>query len=81
MNDANLLVELKKLVTLEPAGEVQRPSGTPPHVRHSRELRKALEELGAVNKKIDEMSNGHCCFSPATIGTTMKGVAIGIHAS
>ena len=55
MNDANLLSELKKLVTLEPAGEVQRPSGIPPHVRHSKELRRAIEELGALNTKIEDM--------------------------
>ena len=54
-NDTDLLAELKKLVTLEPAGDVKRPSGVPPHVKLSKELRKALDDLQIINKKVDSM--------------------------
>ena len=55
LNDVELLTELKKLVTLDPAGDVQRASGIPPHVRQSKKLREALEQLQVINKKFDSL--------------------------
>lgn len=76
LNNIELLAELKKLVTLEPAGDVQRPSGIPPHVRQSKKLRKALEELKVINTKVDSLKDTADMFQPMHIQTGMIGPAI-----
>ena len=53
LNDEKLLGELEKLVTLEPAGTVKKPSGVPPSVLIRDEVRDAVKLLHKYRSDVE----------------------------
>ena len=53
LNDANLLEELKELVTLEPTYTVKFATGVPPHVSHMKAIKQVLNVSLAIENRSD----------------------------
>ena len=58
LHQNKLRTELKKLVTTDPTpGIIIRTSGVPPHIEHTRELRKVLEEVKVITKLFEKQTD------------------------
>ena len=58
LHQNELRTELKKLVTTDPTpGIMIRTSGVPPHIEHTRELRKVLEEVKVITKLFEKQTD------------------------
>ena len=89
LNDANLLMELKEQVTLEPTDTVKFATGVPPHVTHSKAIKEVLcvsiansnrldkfaaDLKEAVSEAIDAKVTADGGMNQATMKTAMEGM-------